>query len=277
MRDRRALMICAAGLSFLLTLINGCSSTQQLASKWSERPIRIDGNLRDWSDSTTFAEKDGVRYAVMNDGNFLYLCLLSSKPGLGRQIMARGMTVWFDPNGGDKKTIGIRFPVGMGGMGRQEMSARPPEDEQGRRGAREQGLDREPLNDFEYLGPGENDRQRVARLQGQGVELHLTATQERFLYELKIPLQYSSQHPYSIETHAGGNIGIGVESNTAQRMPEEMRPSEGTEGGRPGMGAGRGGGRMPGGMGRGGQTRATAPSSINFNFWSHVQLAEKAR
>ena len=264
----------ALGISSII----GCSSTQQLASKWSENPIRIDGSLRDWSDSTAFVEKDGIRYAVMNDGNFLYLCLLSSKQGLGRQMLFRGMTVWFDPNGGDKKTIGLRFPIGMGGTGRSEMPVRPQDEEQGQQGVRPEELPRQTPNEFEYLGPGENERQRVSRLQGQGVEIHLTATPERFLYELKIPLRYSSEHPYSVETHAGARIGIGVESNTAQRMTEGTRGGEGQEGGRPGAGSGRGGGRMGGGMGRGGgQMPGGSQVNVNISFWSHVQLAEKAR
>ena len=179
-----------------ISSITGCSSTQQLTSKWIENPVQIDGSLRDWSDSTAFAEKDGIRYAAMNDGDYLYLCLLSSKAGLGRQILFRGMTVWIDPNGGDKKTIGIRFPIGGGGMGRSEMATRPQTDEQGQPEVRPDDLARQTPSEFEYVGPGENDRQRVSRLQGQGVEMHLTATVDRFLYELKIPLQYSSQHPY---------------------------------------------------------------------------------
>jgi hypothetical protein len=272
--------VVVAFLAIATSSFMGCSSTQQLASKWIENPIRIDGSLRDWSDSTAFIEKDGIRYAVMNDGEYLYLCMLSSKANLGRQMTFRGLTVWFDPNGGDKKTIGLRFPIGMGGMGRSDMAGRNPEDEQGQQGARPEESPRQAPNEFEYLGPGENERQRVSRLQGQGVEIHLTATPERFLYELKIPLQYSSQHPYAVETHAGAKIGIGVESNTAQRMTEGARGGEGQEGGRPGAGGGRGGGggRMGGGMGRGGgQMPGGSQANVNISFWSHVQLAEKVR
>ena len=257
--------------------INGCTSTQQLVSRWSENPVHMDGNLEDWRDSTVFVEKDGIRYGVANDGEFLYLCLLSSKADLGRQIVFRGMTIWFDPNGGEKRTIGIRFPIGGLGMGRPEMGPRQPNQDPDQRGNRLEAMERQTLNEFEYLGPGENDRQRVSRLQGQGLEIHITATQERFLYKLKIPLQYSSQHPYSVETHAGAKIGIGIESNTAPRMAEGARGGEGMEGGRPGAGGGRSGGRMPGGMGRGGQRPGASTAMANFNIWSRVQLAEKAR
>jgi hypothetical protein len=261
--------------------INGCSSPQQLASRWSERPVVMDASLGEWTDSTVFHEKEGIRYAVANDGEFLYICLLSSKPNLGRQLMFRGMTVWIDPNGGEKKTIGIRFPVGGMGMGRPNMGEEQPEQAPEQRGNRFEEMERQALNEFEYLGPGENDRQRVSRLQGQGLEMHLTATPERFLYKLKVPLQYSLQHPYSAETHAGANIGVGIETNSAPRMAEGERGGEGrgegVEGGRPGMGSGRTGGRS-GGMGRGGQRTGGAPgAAVNLNIWSRVQLAEKNR
>jgi hypothetical protein len=240
----------------------------------------MDGNLGDWTDSTVFIEKDGIRYAVANDGEFIYLCLLSSKPNIGRQIMFRGMTIWFDPNGGDKKTIGIRFPIGGLGMGRPEMGQQPEQDPP-QMGSRLQEMERQSLNELEYLGPGENDRVRVSRLQGQGLEMHMTATPERFVYKLKIPLRYSSQHPYAVETHAGAKIGIGIESNAAPRMaPGEMGGEgrgEGSGGGRPGAGGGRGGGRMPGGMDRGGQRPGGSAGMVNFSIWSRVQLAEKAQ
>ena len=268
--------------ALLIFSINGCSSTQQLTSKWSESTVRMDGGLGDWADSTVFVEKDGIRYGVANDGEFLYLCLISSKANLGRQIMFRGMTIWFDPNGGDKKTIGIRFPIGGTGMGRPEMGQQQPDQDPEQKGNRLEEMERQSLNEFEYLGPGENDRLRVSRLQGQGLEMHMTATPERFLYKLKIPLQYSSQHPYAVETHAGAKIGIGIETNSAARMaqgvPGGEGRGEGTEGGRPGAGGGRGGGRMGGGgMGGGGQRPGGSAATVNFNIWCRVQLAEKAR
>jgi hypothetical protein len=264
----------------LISSTNGCTSTQQLVSRWSEIPIRMDASLGDWADSTVFAEKDGVRYGVVNDGEYLYLCLLSSKANLGRQIVFRGMTIWFDPNGGEKKTIGIRFPIGGMGPGRLEMSQQPDQDPE-QRGSRIEEIERQSLNEFEYLGPGENERQRVSRLQGQGLEIHLTSTPERFLYKLKIPLRYSSVHPYAIETHAGAKIGVGIESNTAQRMAEGQRGGEGrgegTEGGRTGGGGGRAGRGMQGGMGRGGQRPGGSAAVVSFNIWSRVQLADKVR
>jgi hypothetical protein len=260
----------------------GCGSSLQLTSKWTAQKIQIDGDMKDWSDSTVFVEKDGIRCGVMNDGESIYVCLLSSKPNLGRQVMFRGMTVWFDPNGGQKKTIGIRFPIGMG-RGVMPMRQEGQEGEEtDQRGNRVRTMDRADLNDFEFLGPAEKDVQRVSRYEGQGIELHLTSTPERFGYELKIPISYSSSHPYAVETHAGAPIGVGFETNTPQRAaaPGGEGEGEGRGGGPGGGGRGgmRGGGMRGGGMrgGSGGGGGRPGGADVTFSFWTHVQLAEQS-
>jgi hypothetical protein len=261
----------------LMLLLTGCGSTLQLASKWNKHAIQIDGSLKDWSDSTLFIQKDDIRCGVMNDGEFLYVCVISSKPNLGRQLMFRGMTVWFDPNGGSKKTYGVRFPIGMRGG---EIPLRNDDEETDQRGNRFDPMNRQSLSEFEFLGPNEKDLQMVSRLQGQGVEMHLTSTPERFVYQLKVPLAYSSAHPYAIETRPGAPIGVGVETNTFQRpMETEGRGEGGSEGGggRGGM-SGRGGGRggrSGGGPGSMGNRPGGTP--VSFDVWMHVQLADMPR
>ncbi len=273
---RFAAMACSVA-AVLVLLLQGCSSSLQLTSKWSKHGIRIDGDLKEWSDSALFVQKDDIRCGVMNDDEFLYVCAMSSKPNLGRQVMFRGMTVWFDPNGGEKRTFGVRFPIGMA---RGEIPTRPDEEETDQRGNRFDAMNRQLLSDFEFIGPTEKDLQMVPRLQGQGIEMHLTSTPERFVYELKVPLAYSSAHPYAVESHPGAPIGVGFETNTFQRPGTAEGSGEGRgeggvgRGGRGGVGGGRGGGRMPGGAGPGGNRPGGAGSS-SFNVWTHVQLAER--
>jgi len=273
---------------FFSFLASGCGTTLELPSRWTDKRIDIDGSLREWVDSTSFVEKDGIRCGVMNDKEYLYVCLMSSTPNLGRQLIMRGMTVWFDPNGGEKKTIGVRFPLGAmrGGMLRPEsggrnpgaMGDRAPENRQ----QRFDEIEQQALQEFEFLGPGPNDRQRVLRIQGQGVEFQLTARPERFVYEMKIPLAYSSQHPYAVESYAGSAIGIGFDSSLQERSMAGEGGGENSGGappggGRTGGGGGRGGrgGGMPGGSRPGGMQQAGAGAT--FSFWTHVTLAEKAK
>jgi hypothetical protein len=163
-------------------------------------------------------------------------------------------------------------------MGRGAMLVRPDEEETDQRGNRLDAMNRQSLSDFEFIGPTEKDLQMVPRLQGQGVEMHLTSTPERFVYELKVPLAYSSAHPYAIESRPGGSIGVGFETNTFQRpggSGEGLGEGGGGRGGRGGTGGVGGvrGGRMSGGAGPGGNRPGGA--NISFNVWAHVLLAEK--
>lgn len=269
-------------------MFSGCGTTLELPSRWADKRIAIDGSLREWIDSTAFVEKDGIRCGVMNDKEYLYVCLMSSTPNLGRQLIMRGMTVWFDPNGGEKKTIGVRFPLGSmrSGVMRPESGGRTPgtigDRASENRQQRFDEIEQQALQEFEYIGPGPNDRQRVLRIQGQGVEFQLTARPERFIYEMKIPLAYSSQHPYAVESYAGSVIGVGFDSSLQERPMAGEGSGENPGGappggGRTGGGGGRGGrgGGMPGGSRPGGMQQTAAGAT--FSFWTHVTLADKAK
>jgi len=40
--------------AMLVLFLQGCGSSMQLTSKWSEHKIQINGDLKEWSDSTLF-------------------------------------------------------------------------------------------------------------------------------------------------------------------------------------------------------------------------------
>jgi hypothetical protein len=108
---------CNLVLWSLLLLANslaGCNDIE-LASKWRDREISIDGDQADWSGILRFLEDEQTSVGVVNDGDFLYLCLVSSSQGPVMQTVRSGFTVWFDREGGKKKNFGIKFPLGMQG------------------------------------------------------------------------------------------------------------------------------------------------------------------
>ena len=49
---------------------------------------------------------------LRNDDKNLFLCLTIDNPMMRAQALTRGLTVWFDPDGGRAKTFGIQFPIG---------------------------------------------------------------------------------------------------------------------------------------------------------------------
>jgi len=235
-------------LSICSLLLSNCSGLE-LTSIRATKAVSIDALTHDWPDSG-WVEKDGLRFAVMNDDENAYIVLVTLKPELRRQIMFRGLTVWFDPLARGKKTVGVHYPLGMA------------------RGSRRPG-ESDPLAqpgqiqmEFEYISPLEQGPVRVPLIAGRGISLKINNEQESLVYELRIPLKSSSDKPYSIESAPGSKISVGFELSGLEPGAE---PSGG-----PGGGGGRRGGRGPspgGGPTRGGM------SIEQLEIWASIHLA----
>ena len=229
------------------------------AMQWpsaSERPhfdshprdgaITIDGRFDDWSGNLAPVGDTPMSMQVANDGAFLYLRLSASDAGTRMEITRLGMTVWFDPSGGTKKKLGIRYPVveagsfaGGGERGRRGRAEGEPAEDPG-----------PPHDRVDILGPGKDDARSLMRDHLQGVDVAFRTDQGSVEYELKVPLAHSSDHPYGIDTQPGKTIGIGFETGKLSERVGERRGGGGFGGG--GMGGGRGGGMGGGRRGPGG-------------------------
>jgi hypothetical protein len=219
--------------------------------------ITVDGKFDDWYGNLAEFSDQPVSIQVLNDGEFLYLRLTASDAGARAQIMRRGMTVWFDPQGGTKKKIGVRYPVvehgesddagrgrgagGYGGGGHGHARGEQPE------GTTEDTMS--PTDRVDILGPGKDDARSLTRDHLSGVDVAMRTEEGTLRYELKIPLVRTADHPYAIETQTGKTIGLGLETP----KPEQHAMPSGGRGGGGGFGGGGGmGGHGGGGMGRGG-------------------------
>ena len=276
--------------SIVAALLMGCGSSVELTSKWTEKKIVVDGNNADWMGIPSYTEKgrSSLSFAVCNDDEFVYVSLASQDRQIQMQILRLGFTVWFDREGGSDKTFGINFPLGMqhGGAPPDELSRRPR-------------MDREQMNDpdqmrrsidartteMEILGPGKNDRYRLSVASASGVQAKIGyAQQGTMVYELRVPLKQSAEHPYGVRVQDTKSIGIGFE--TGELDKEAMRqhsgpvgepPSGGDEEGGGGFGGGgrrggEGGGRRGGGAG---MPQNPGGSTESVNLWLNVKLAAK--
>lgn len=243
-------------------LIVGCSSSIELTSHWKDHEISIDGQLTDWQNATTTVEKSHASLGVKNDDDYVYICFSTNERRTQMQMLVFGFTVWLDPEGGKNKTLGIRYPVRSGLPARRLFSRENPEDLR-------QLLESIPY-EFEILGPGKEDRQRVLFIDAKGINARLGAVQGTIVYELKIPLRKTNEHPIAISTENVKKLGICFETT---------EPMQDAAGGRSistrPTGGGRSGGR---GSGRGG---ATPPSDISggsqrpesLSLWATVELS----
>ena len=261
-------------ITVLLLGLTGCKSAMNLTSNSLDRAVTIDGSEEEWVDALQSIEKENFSLGLLNDDEHLYVTLVTSDAQVRNQIVAMGMTLWIDPEGGKDKTFGIRFPMGImaNGLPVNPMAMqRDPEIAE--------KLFKESLTEFEVVRKNDEDTSRWMRTEIEALQMEADMNAGTFVYELKIPLQ-NEQLGYSLTTAEGQVIGIGLDSPEVDRdaMREQIMRERGANGGgRGGLGGGMGGGGLGGGgfggvgMGRGMQGQAALGSGLDF--WGEFTLA----
>jgi hypothetical protein len=190
------------------------ASIPERASTWRDRDIKVDGSDEEWRGQELPVKGERFSLGIMNDDQWLYLCLPTKDPGTRTTIGLMGVVVWLDRAGGKKQTFGIHFPVpnppGAGGVRRPpppssggEGRAAPPEGQpQEVPGQREIGI----------LGPGKNDARLVPIDQAGGIEARVGVHQELMVYEIRVPLHRTADHPYSPDLHQGDTVRLKIET-----------------------------------------------------------------
>ncbi len=257
-------------LLILLAVLVGCG-TKAINSHWRGNDIKIDEKDRGWFDLGSVLEDPRASLAILNDNDYLYLGLRTTNADFQRLVLRGGVTWWFDREGGDKKTFGIRFPVGLLPMARVEGESDDTEEPPRDFSRRNPQL---PSEDIDLFTSGDNNPRRMTKMEASGIEARYRQNQDTLYYLLKIPLRSSESHPFAIETTSGAEVGIGAE--TATSRPPEASKRESSEGGRGaegGLGRRRGGGRGREGtpMNRSGSTSRPDPLKV----WLKVDLAAK--
>ncbi len=282
----KSLFPLAAALIFMFA---GCGDTD-INSKWRTENITIDGIDSDWGNSLTFVDKLNSLVGVQNDGENLYLCLVTTDNDLQMKMLRMGLTVWLDRTGSDDKKFGIRFPIGAQGMNMASLQRDRMNQMQGERPSQEDLKERFINNqrEMEIIGPN-NEKTRVNLSELKGMELKLGYKDNRLVYEMKIPLSLKGGANYAISADTGSTISVGLETGTFEarkntgegfsggREGGGFQPPEGGDGGDNfgGEGMSRGGGRRSGFGGRGGGSSPDRSTMEPLKFWAEVKLAGK--
>ncbi len=255
--------ICLLGLIALV--LTSCVNLQ-FQSAWKDRDIRIDGRSDDWVGSLAYVNKQNISLGIVNDNDYLYICLAAEDQTMISRILRQGMILWFNPEGGKEKTIGIKYPVGRQMMAPEGREMINPDNEADRRKKKRALM--AISNELEILQNGRVPiRATIDNL--KGIELSLERSTGLIVYEVKIPLQENPDFPFAIGAGEGSEIGIGIE---VPKMTMNMRRSPGGIGGRGGGMGGRGGGI--GGRG-GGMTGQRANMQKGVKIWAAVKLASE--
>ncbi|MFC1608214.1 hypothetical protein ACFL47_09605 [Candidatus Latescibacterota bacterium] len=197
-----------------LIIIAGCGDTK-IVSRWCDRDITIDGDETEWGNFIQhYDQHTGVSICMFNDSNHLYIKLSTTNTATWRLIMGQGFTVWFYPDGGEEKVLGINFPIGLMG------DIPPMATSTGRYRKPVSKEDKDRLSDvmaklqskLEIITPetGEFITVSPEEIENSGFNVKLGTTDDTLVYELKVPL--GRNEVFGINA-PGKTIDIGFETN----------------------------------------------------------------
>jgi hypothetical protein len=234
----------------------------------------VDGDLEEWAGWESELRKGSARVAAANDAEALYLALETSDPTLAPLFAHRGLTVWFDPTGGEAHTLGVRFPL---------PSTAPP----GRWGERRGSPVAARLDKLELLGPEPFTRRELPAPGAEGVRVAFASSPGRASYEIRVPLGGGTGWGLGAAVRPGGTLGIGLEAKGYGEHPQGgFRRGRGPGGSAPPYGSAQeppiggptaGGPRSDEGPGGGfGRGSRRPPAARDFEAWVRVILASGA-
>jgi len=219
-------------------LLESCATTVETTAIKRQTEISIDGQLQDWDGKLSPTNRFDTQLGFQFDDEFLYLCLVVPDRTHQMQMMVAGFSVWFDPSGGKNRRFGIRCPIGH---------------QEDIRLVRSFGNDREARSFLDRiqselsvtLEGGEPTQLNI--LETKEIQIRLAQSALGLVYELRVPLRRSAQHPYAIGFDSSASLGVGVQSyeilSQSVGAGQSSRPTGGGRGGR-----GGGSGALSGGV-----------------------------
>lgn len=227
-------------LPVICVFLSGCNENR-LESGWRGHKIIIDAKFDDWGNAQTYYdEKEKTVVNLANDSEYFYICLITRNRGLEIRLMESGFVAWFDPDGGKNQSFGIRFPIGLKRMGMsleedKRDSSRDWYDEQDQSGVIDREKEKWQSKEFnKHLETIEDLQDKLEIVNGNftghkgnhpepekelnldesaklGIEAKAGRENDYFVYELKVPLVKSVQHPYAAGIKPGKPLGLGLE------------------------------------------------------------------
>jgi hypothetical protein len=220
---------------------------------WKDRDLVIDGRNGDWQGALGYLQDPPVMLGFLNDDNAIYICLSTNIPAVREGMLRRGITVWIDPKGGKRKTLGIRLSPSAppGGPGdappgapaspedAQKSAGEPPARPEGAFG---RGASTPPARLMVRL-PDRNEWTPIEDGAGE-IEAAIEDANGLAVFEMRLPLKGGPEIPAAVGAGPGTAISMTFETPKPERP--KGRP-EGPAGDRTGrMGGRRGIDSQPG-------------------------------
>lgn len=263
-RDRFPQAIVVS-LLFLAGLLPAGCGGEKLESRRLDRDIVIDGSSSEWYDILENRGDQPVSIGLMNDDEFLYICLVTGDRQLLRQVITGGLTVAFEPEKEGEPVFGIRFPTGQTGVRPEGRGFPEPGDRGDTDPARLDSLFRESILAVEFQGEDGIPLARLDLAEAAPVSLCAGKVADTFVYELRVPLERAGPADYAVGARSGETFSLSLATPELDHPParEEVRSERAGGGGKGGFGSrGGGGGRGGGGRRGGGMKGGGSPPSL---------------
>jgi hypothetical protein len=267
---------------FLALLLAGCGTTS-LQSHRLNTEIKIDGDLSDWPILTQKQAGQNILVRTMEDGKYFYISLLVHDPQYTRSIIAGGLKTWLDPQGGQNKSFGILFPVGMADL----HFRRKDVDHKMRDPQALDDLLKVMTEDLKTIDEkGQVHCWTVEDLHDLGFEAEASLSNGTFICEMKMPMDSQKSLGIAFAPEKKNVIGLGLEAVGMGEDPKvefASRTQWGEEGPpgnmNPGGGMGPRGGMDHRGMGPKSAGRSTTHSENIAGFkklktWMKIVLSK---
>lgn len=263
-----------------LILVESCGGSKKTSSSsgtseekfYSRRltPV-IDGKMNEWGETLLYDNNTKSIYALANDDTALYIVIKAVDRMQQMKIVQGGMEIWIDDKAKKKKSTGIKFPMGGGGMamptGRSNGQEKDGQDKAMRQQMRLKMLTME-LTGFKEGINGSHDV--YSNLQVKPVIDW--DDKDNMIYELVIP--FAALDETVRANLANISIGIVIKGLKMDEAPGGGMPAGGPPGGgRPGGGGPPGGGMRPGGGGMPDRSQMDNMSKDN-SFWTKYTIAK---
>ncbi|KAF0150816.1 MAG: hypothetical protein FD143_2493 [Ignavibacteria bacterium] len=244
----------------VVIFLSACGSSNVVQNNWRSNEITIDGNYQDWKNNLKLLPDQKISLGFTNDDKFFYMCLVTEDRMKVMQMTRGGFITWFIPSSGSENTFGIKYPLPIKNMPREQMQSL------GREMFLQGGLDKivnmmiEKQNEIQILNSDKYSLSLLPAENKDGIKARLGYIEGKFVYELQVPLAVHDDFAFQIASLPGDNLQVKFETEQV-----ESQAGRGT-----GPGMMQGGGMRPGG---GNMPRFQMPEPLNYSV--ELKLAEK--
>jgi len=255
-----------------LALAGGCSSPATIPSRSAPDAPSVDGALGDWGGTLSYVKNKPVSMSAHPTDSLLYVALTIQDRGLIRSIVANGLVVWIDPTGGQQRTYGVQYPLGLRSQRRGTDASDPTTSEDA-----VSALQKVDLSELVILW-GDSTRRRIPADFSSGLRARATLDPGSLIYELAIPVagapRGTAGREHGLDVPLGRAVGIGLKTPDPEDEDSGISaPNTGIPSvtGRPGRGRtrrGRGRRRQP-------QPQPQREKVPQLDLWTKVVTTQK--